>query len=353
MSALRRSLAASLCVAGSFLIVVTVLPLFESNEWWVRIWDFPRAQIAAAGLLVLPALLLASSRIGRSTRAIAVLLAAATLWQGISMLPYTPLGGVDVASITEPEAGDCVGVLVANVYMENQRHAAVRETIEREDPDIVFVVENDRRWSAALEPLIERYPHVLDEPLDNTYGLLFMTRLDVDRMQLRHLVDDSIPSVRARLRLPSGDPFTFYGVHPKPPRVAQDTDQRDLELTLVAREIRGSGERSIVGGDLNDVAWSHTTRLFLRISEMLDPRRGRGLYASFHAENPLLRWPLDHVFATPEFAIERLDVLGFTGSDHFPVVARFCLGAEGRGANERPEGLDAEDREDMRETVDP
>jgi endonuclease/exonuclease/phosphatase (EEP) superfamily protein YafD len=75
-----------------------------------------------------------------------------------------------------------------------------------------------------------------------------------------------------------------------------------------------------VAGDLNDVAWSHVTRLFRRLSNALDPRIGRGLYATFNARWPLMRWPLDHIFFTEDFRLVRLERMGFIGSDHFPIL---------------------------------
>lgn len=35
-------------VFSLFLVVITVIPLADVNEWWIRIFDFPRIQIAIA-----------------------------------------------------------------------------------------------------------------------------------------------------------------------------------------------------------------------------------------------------------------------------------------------------------------
>ncbi len=338
-------------IAGTLLIALTVLPVLETNEWWVRIWDYPRPQLLAVSVVTLVVLLLLSPTWKRRSFIIPVALMLATAFQAWRMVTYTQLWPVEMAS-AESEGGDaCVSIMIANVLMENRESQRLRELIDAEQPDILFIVENDGWWSRELASISARYPLVIDEPKDNTYGLLFMTSLSAGDVELRHLSEPDIPSIRAALKLPSGQGFTFYGLHPTPPRLGQDTDVRDHELTRVAREVREAQRPSIVGGDLNDVAWSHTTRLFKRVSRMLDPRQGRGLYASFHADYPLLRWPLDHLFGTDVFEIGRLAVLPHIGSDHFPVIAEFCLRDDAANDNASQKQMRGNDREEVRETL--
>jgi hypothetical protein len=79
---------------------------------------------------------------------------------------------------------------------------------------------------------------------------------------------------------------------------------------------------------LNDVAWSRTTKLFQKMSGLLDPRVGRGFFNTFHAHIPLLRFSLDHIFHSSEFRVRKLKVLADVGSDHFPVFVELSLEPE-------------------------
>jgi endonuclease/exonuclease/phosphatase (EEP) superfamily protein YafD len=133
----------------------------------------------------------------------------------------------------------------------------------------------------------------------------------------------------------------------------QDSAPRDAELVLVGKEIAAHEREvpTIVCGDLNDVAWSFTTQLFLRISKLLDPRMGRGMYNSYNANSHVFRFPLDHVFHSNEFKLIDLRVLGHVGSDHFPML--IALSCEPEAATrEQPEPeTKAEDHEDAHEIV--
>ena len=119
----------------------------------------------------------------------------------------------------------------------------------------------------------------------------------------------------------------------------------------MAREVEKLGRPVVVAGDMNDVAWSRTTKLFQKISELLDPRVGRGLYSSFHAEYPFLRWPLDHVFHSGELALVKMERLGYVGSDHFPILVELAVTDAAARIQDTPEA-DADDLETASDMVD-
>ena len=194
------------------------------------------------------------------------------------------------------------------------------------------------------------YPHSLKQPQSNYYGMHFFSKLELRSPAVRFLVEDDVPSVRAGIRLRSGHWIEFYGIHPRPPEVQEDTEERDAEILLVGKQIKADGRPSIVAGDLNDVAWSHTTRLFQRISGTLDPRRGRGTFNTFHAHYPIFRWPLDHIFHEASFTLIGLERLRNIGSDHFPVFSTLQYEPKAEVHQEAPEA-DAEDHKEARQRI--
>nr|WP_229216750.1 endonuclease/exonuclease/phosphatase family protein [Dyadobacter sp. 3J3] len=201
----------------------------------------------------------------------------------------------------------------------------------KHDPDVILLLETDHFWYEQTKELQDKYPYKILSPQENTYGMLLYSKLELIDPQIRFLVDDQIPSIKTKIKLPSETQVVFYCVHPTPPVPGENSHstERDKELLTVAKEIKKNNKSTIVVGDLNDVAWSYTTALFTKISGLLDPRIGRGFYNTFHARLPFLRFPLDHVFCSTDFKLVRLARLENFSSDHFPILIslQYELGA--------------------------
>lgn len=328
-------------LAALVLCVFTLLPVVPDDEWFVRIFDFPRVQFIAAMAVTLIALIVVSGHDRRAlpreprdhrSRAlrfgIPAALAIAMAWQAYRIFPYTPLAPLQLPPADNPDPDRTLRLLIFNVRYDNTDADALFDLVKQTDPDAILLVEPTARWDRQLEPLTDRYPHAVRQPQENHYGILLFSRFELIDPEVRFLVEAEVPSVRTGIRLPSGDVFTLYGLHPKPPGLKRpvdheraDSEQRDAELLTVAKEVRDSdGGPVIVAGDFNDVAWSHTTRLFQRISGLLDPRVGRGLFNTYNTRSALARFPLDHVFVSDHFRLVDKRVLQPAGSDHHPVL---------------------------------
>jgi endonuclease/exonuclease/phosphatase (EEP) superfamily protein YafD len=320
-------LEAALWALGGVVVLATVLPFIRRGWWWVRMCDFPRLQLFVLGLAVLAALLALGPESATSWLA-GTALAAAVIYQGYLILPYTPLWPVEALASSIPEPERKVRLLIANVLFRNRHADGLLRQVRATDPDVLLAVETDPFWVDALACLESRFPHRIECPQDNAYGMLLLSKLELRDAKVRYLLDGDVPSIVVRMGLRCGDEIDFYALHPRPPHAFQASTDRDAEILVVGREIRERDEPAIVAGDLNDVAWSHITRLFRRLSDMLDPRIGRGLYATFNARRPLLRWPLDHIFFTEDFRVVRLERMGFIGSDHFPILVELSYEPE-------------------------
>ena len=79
-------------LVGTLALVATLMPLFRSTAWWIRVCDFPRLQIVGGLLLVLGTEVWLTGGFG-ATRAgliFEVLLAGAAGYQLLRIVPYTP-----------------------------------------------------------------------------------------------------------------------------------------------------------------------------------------------------------------------------------------------------------------------
>lgn len=313
-----------LAVGAGASLLAGVLSLLPIAHGIARIWDFPRLQILAACAVLLALTLLAVEAPGWRL-GIAATIGAAGLIQVARILPYTPLWRAQSKRCGKAQDHRSLTILASNVKMSNRDYHRLLATVDEHDPDILLLMETDRRWLEAVAGLKARYPHCVLEPRENTYGMALYSRLLLSETVVRELCLDDVPSITTTVTLPDGDRIRLFAVHPEPPVPYADTLPRDAEIVLVAQMAARERLPVVVTGDLNDVAWSRTTRRFQNLSGLLDPRKGRGFYNSFHADYWFARWPLDHLFHSPHFRLGALHRLPSIGSDHFPMLFQLAL----------------------------
>ena len=257
------------------------------------------------------------------------------------IMPFTVLGKKQVLRATKHIEDQSLSIMIANVFQDNTNTKGCLNEVYKNNPDIVLLLETNARWEKETAELASKYPFSVKAALENTYGMLLYSKLELTDAKVDHIVEDDIPSIHGIVTLNNGQQVQLYCVHPTPPVPQENprSTERDKELLLVADKAKESKLPVIVIGDLNDVAWSYTTELFLKMSGLLDPRRGRGFFNSFHAHYPVMRFPLDHAFISTDFKLKAIKRLSNFDSDHFPIFISLQYEA---AAVHQQEGLEAD-----------
>lgn len=324
----------------------SVASMTKFDYWWIRVFDFPRIQIAVLITLNIILGLYAYSFSYWFQFVILAMLVVSLIYQCWLILPYTVLWPKQVLKYGGKDNKNEISILVSNVLTSNRKYNRLIDLIKLKNPDVFLTLESDHKWEEALAVLEESYEYCVKVPLDNLYGMHLYSKLPLEQTEVKYLIKDHIPSIHGKIKLTNGKKADFHCLHPRPPSPSESktSTNRDAELLLVGKSIPKDAELVLVFGDLNDVAWSRTTKMFQKISGLMDPRRGRGFFNTFSTENILMRWPLDHVFHSNDFTLVEMSRERDIGSDHFPMYIKLNYAPEAEGEQD---DLDAskEDKE--------
>jgi len=298
------------------LVAALLVPLSKVPHGAVRGWEFPREQFCILGFVLAGI----SAVWGIGGWALGALFCGLSVVQLAYIAKFTPVWprqSADADADLRGQADRCFSVIATNVKQSNRAYDRLTALLLQQQADVVVAIEVDADWIAA---------------------------------EVRRLVTQDVPSIRAVVRLNSGDDMRLYVVHPEPPIASHDTLGRDGEIALIGLEAKADPLPAVVTGDLNDVAWSTTTRRFQRLSGLLDPRVGRGFFNTFNALVPLMRWPLDHLFHDARFRLVGMSRLPKIGSDHFPMRFDLAL-ARSEKALTSPGAANGEERAEVRDMI--
>ena len=340
-------------ILGVILIVPTLASLTRFDHWWVRGFDFPRLQISFLLVIEIVALTTLYSFTDTWQIVLLLLLVFSLFYQLSRIYPYTRLAKKTVKSFSGDDSNNHISILVSNVLTTNTRYDKLIDHVKTKKPDLLLTLETDKKWESELEILEAEYKYSVKIPMDNLYGMHLYSKLELKDIQVKYLIDDEIPSIHGHVILSNGHIIKIHCLHPKPPSPSEDltSTNRDAELLFVGKDVKRDQETVLVIGDLNDVAWSRTTKLFQKISGLMDPRLGRGFFNTFHTGYFIFRWPLDHVFHTPDFTLVEIVRLESIESDHFPMYIKLNHEPRAEDIQDKPEEANSEEEEWANEKI--
>ncbi len=331
MALFKKSIFYFTIILSVILIIASLLSLLYDLPYWLsKILDFPRLQYFILALICLPVFIFLNKRWDTASILLSLGLLASIAIQATRIAPYI-LGKKEVPDAIEETINkdNSVSILIANVLITNRESERFLQIVERANPDMLLVMEVNDWWINQLQPLKKEYPHLIEYPADNAYGMALYSKLPMHSPEIKFFKHEDVPSFHARVELPSGRLFMFHGIHPVAPvpsdKYPDNVGEEEVALLKVGALVAEHSLPSVIAGDFNDVSWSHTARLFGNKGNLRNIRIGRGLYNSYDAKSRLLRWPLDHFFLTKEFSVAELERLSTFNSDHFPMFARLVL----------------------------
>ncbi|WP_299210997.1 endonuclease/exonuclease/phosphatase family protein [uncultured Dokdonia sp.] len=315
-------------VIAVLVIVLSIFPFIPVDYWWVRSFDFPHIQLTLLTLITLLIYFIRFDVKSKYDSFVIISLSLCFILQLNKIYPYTFFAEYEVLPSEKVQNHTTLGIYTANVFQDNKNNQDLFRSIKKRNPDIILLTETDQRWRSLLKKeFFKDYQYYVEAPFENTYGMFLLSKYELLDSKVEFLVEDTIPSIHAKVKTSNGDLIQLISIHPSPPVPTHNASSvdRDSEMMQVAKLSRESKYPTIVMGDFNDVAWSETTELFQEVSGLLDMRKGRGFYNTYNAHNPLLRWPLDHIFVSPQFRVLEIEKAEYFDSDHFPFYTKLSF----------------------------
>lgn len=216
-----------------------------------------------------------------------------------------------------------IRLLSSNVSPRNRNPEELVALVNREQPDIIGLIELTPGYLAGLEEMARSYPYRFEAPEVGFFGLAVYSKLPLSDAEIVYFGASVPPSIIAMLEI-GGSEVELLLAHPYPPTSADLTDSRNLQLREIASYVRTSERPTIMLADLNTALWSPFYRQFIDQSGLINARHGFGVGGTWPPSR-LLGVPIDHIFLSPEIAVNDFEVLPAMGSDHLPVAATVRL----------------------------
>ena len=231
-------------------------------------------------------------------------------WTLVNMLP------------PKTDSGGGLRILAWNILLMNNQSAKVIELLERQDADIVILMEVNKPMGTLLEPLRDRYACNFWNPAWSSGGAVVLSKLQ--NVRFKEIPLTSIGNQAIEIQVPESPNSASYrllAVHTFSPVSFSRAEWRDKQLKSIGEWLLQSDQPSCAIGDFNTTPWSPGFRDLVTTPGIQDTRAERGLFATWPSLLGPLGVPIDH--ALTNAAVVTLDrgvESNAPGSDHRPIT---------------------------------
>jgi len=298
----RPKISGLLQVAAILPSLFFLLGFFGRRHWVLDLFSHFRAQYAAALLLCgLSFLLLRHWKSATASLFAAIVIAATFL---PLQRPLLPAQGVPPLKL-----------ISYNVNTANARHGDVLRFLEKENADVIFLMEVNEAWMHSLRPLEALYPHRIVSTREDNFGIALYSKKPFEGGEQSF----------GNYGLPWAD-ITVSGVrllalHPMPPSGEDHSEMRNQHLLEAAARLKGQ-PRAILCGDLNLTPYSPW---FSEILERAELHNASPPFSpTWMRHYPLFAIPIDHVLLGSGLTLVNRRIGPALGSDHNALVVEIA-----------------------------
>jgi endonuclease/exonuclease/phosphatase (EEP) superfamily protein YafD len=187
------------CIS-SLLFLTTLIPLIRNDFWIFRVFEYPRLQKLFINVLLIPAAIYFTDLSLWLNLAVLAGLVVNLCYLLSLILPFTFFAKKQLLKSRLLANENNINLLIANVYQENRRAADYHRLITSCKPDVVLMVETNQWWQREMDSIKALYPYFLAAPLENTYGMLLYSRLQLFDGSINYLVEKDIPSIEVNIQ---------------------------------------------------------------------------------------------------------------------------------------------------------
>lgn len=275
--------------------------------------------------LILGSVLILFLYLNRSIRATERSAKVIAIANGVSLVLHLQLlQAVQTISQNSPPSKDqsnCIKVMQCNVNNLNLDRKKIIATLNC-GADILCLQEiapftNDLLSEKVMK---EAYPYRIILIRSDSFGIGILSRYPLKDCKM-HKTELQTASMECTV-VRDGQEIKVFSVHTLPPVMPAYYDSRNNEIAHLAACAAQSDSPVLILGDFNCASWSpHMKPIF---SAKLKEATAYPKYPpqSWHVRLlPPFRLPLDHIFVSKHFSVERFGFGCESGSDHLPLLA--------------------------------